>query len=177
MQQETIEKKREIIGLFLKKGVLVSSDFLNEVNKSENIPNLHSLLKLKQTEDVVVLGSDIENMNKLINETKQQKTDTLLGVKKEQKVKIEYTHKEEPKKRESQDFVDYFNNRYRAIEKILKQHQELRETISINKLSNKKEKENMSVIGIVSDKQITKNGNLLLVLEDPTGQRRVLSHI
>ena len=27
---------------------------------------------------------------------------------------------------------------------------------------------------MVSDKQITKNGNLLLLLEDPTGQRRVL---
>ena len=129
-----------------------------------------TLLKSKQINDVPVVDSDIK---KLINERMAQNTE-IKEKQQEHKVKILYSYKEEPKKRYPQDFVDYFNNRYKAIEKILKQHQELRNTVSINKVINKKEKEDISIIGIVSDKQTTKNGNLLLVIEDPTGQKKII---
>ena len=163
MQQEIFKKKREIIDIFLKKGILISSELLKEINDYEHISRIFDILKSKQIEEQVVI--DI-NLNKLIDETKEAT--------KEDKIKIIYSYKEEPKKREPQDFVDYFNNRYKSIEKILKQHQELKNPLSINKITNKKEKELTSIIGIVSNKQITKNGNLLLFLEDPTGQIKVL---
>ena len=68
-----------------------------------------------------------------------------------------------------QDFVDYFTARYKGMEKLIKNRQEMASTISINKLYNKKDKENVVIIGMVSDKQVTKNGNIMLKLEDPTG--------
>ena len=175
MQQELIEKKREIIGILLKKGVLISSDLLKEINDYEEISRIFDILKSKQIDEMAVIGIDL---NKLIGETKTQKTEVKTEESKETlkegKIKIVYSYKDEPKKREPQDFVNYFNNRYKSIEKILKQHQELKSTLSINKIANKKEKETIPIIGIVSDKQITKNGNLLLILEDPTGQIKVL---
>ena len=171
MQQELIKKKREIISILLKNGILISSELLKEINDYEQVSGLFDLLKSKQTGDLSVIGL---NLNKPIDEIKTQKKEISKEEQQEDKVKIIYSYKEEPKKREPQDFVDYFNNRYKSIEKILKQHQELRNTVSISKITNKKEKEKVSIIGIVNDKQITKNGNLLLVLEDPTGQRRVL---
>ena len=166
--QELTKKKREIIDIFLKNGILISSELFNEISNEDNLTRIFEVLKLKQTENLAVIGTEL---NKLIQETKKQDTEAKAP---QQNVKILQSYKEEPKKREPQDFVDYFNNRYRALEKILKQRQEFRNTISINKISNKKEKENIAIIGIVNTKQITKNGNLILLLEDPTGQRRVL---
>lgn len=171
MQQEIIKKKREIINLFLNKGVLISSELLKEINDYEQVSRIFDSLKSRQADDLDVVGLDL---NKLIDKTKTQNTKIIGEEQQESKVKIIYSYKEDSKKREPQDFVDYFNNRYKTIEKILKQHQELKNTVSINKIINKKEKENLAIIGIVSEKQTTKNGNLLLLLEDPTGQRRVI---
>lgn len=172
MQQEII-KKREIIKIFLKKGILISSDLLDEIDEDYHISKIVELLKSKQADDS--LADDLV-LNKALKETKIKEAES---VKDEQqackpKITITYSYKEEPKKREPQDFVDYFNNRYKAIEKILKQHQELRNTISINKITGRNEKESLSIIGMVSDKRTTKNGNLLLALEDPTGQKKVI---
>jgi len=172
MQQELVRKKREIIEIFLKNGVLISSELLNEIENDEQADKIFSLLKTKKTEDLVVTEEDL---NKLFS---KQKTGQAAEQKQEKSlianVKIITSYKDDSKKREASDFVDYFNIRYRAIEKILKQHQELKNTVSISKILNKKDKEAISIIGIVSSKQVTKNGNLLLMLEDPTGQRRVL---
>ena len=174
MQQELVRKKQEIIDIFLKNGLLITSDLLNEIDY-EQASKIFNFLKSKKINEAVV---DI-GLNELIKETKQQQTTEKI-IQKEtkkdhtEKVKIIYSYKEEPKKREPQDFVDYFNNRYKALEKILKQHQELQSTVSINKTSNKKEKESIAIIGIVNSKQLTKNGNLMIVLEDPTGQKKVI---
>ncbi|MBS3105656.1 DNA-directed DNA polymerase II small subunit [Candidatus Woesearchaeota archaeon] len=169
MEQEFIKKKREIIDTFLKKGILISSELLKEINNTDNISKILDELQARQTDDILTSLS-------LTNKPGKTKTEAEIQneLKQEDKVKIIYSYKEEPKKREPQDFVDYFNNRHKAIEKILKQRQELRNTVSINRIANKKEKENVAIIGIVSNKQTTKNGNLLLMLEDPTGRRNVL---
>ena len=170
MEQELIKKKREIIGTFLKKGILISSELLKEIDNADNISGIIDALQARQTDDILTSIIPASQPTKITapgaeaaNEEQQ-----------EQKVKVVYSYREEPKKREPQDFVDYFNSRYKAIEKILKQRQELKNTLSLNKITNKKEKENVSIIGIVSSKQTTKNGNLLFMLEDPTGRRNVL---
>ena len=168
MKQELIEKKREIIDILLKNGILISSELLQEIDDYEHFFRIFDIVK-SRARDNVVLNMDI---TKLIQDTKPNPeipNKSFLT-----KVKVIYTYKDQPKKREAQDFIDHFNNRYKAIEKILKQRQELLHTISINKLSAKKEKENIAIIGIVYNKQITKNGNILLFLEDPTGQKRVI---
>ncbi len=173
MQQELIKKKREIINFFIKNGILLSSELLNKINDDEQISRISDLLKSKQIDEFVV-DLDFNELTKLKEKTRIQKTEESKEENERYKVKIVYSYKEEPKKREPQDFVDYYNNRYKAIEKILKQHQELKNIVSINKIINKKEKEETTIIGIVSSKQITKNGNLILLLEDPTGQRKVI---
>ncbi|MBI2670963.1 DNA-directed DNA polymerase II small subunit [Candidatus Woesearchaeota archaeon] len=78
------------------------------------------------------------------------------------------------KKRDPQDFVSYYNNRYESIKKILLNRIELQNTVSINRLFNKNNREEVSIIGIVSDKMVSKNDNILLVVEDLTGYISVL---
>src|SRR4030042_2090771 len=76
------------------------------------------------------------------------------------------------KKLEVDDFTKYFRNRLFEIKKILQGNSSLKNLVSINKLSENRQ--GISIIGIVSDKSITKNKNMLLEVEDLTGKIRVL---
>lgn len=80
----------------------------------------------------------------------------------------------EVKKKSIQDFVSYFRVRYDSLKRILQMRVELQNVLSINRILNKKEKESVNLIGIISDKKVTKNGNVVLRLEDLTGYITVL---
>jgi len=70
------------------------------------------------------------------------------------------------------DFVIYFRNRFSEMKNILQEHSELGNLISINKISGNRQ--GVSVIGMISDKRLTKNKNLLFEIEDLTGKVRLL---
>ncbi|PIN87259.1 hypothetical protein COV19_00635 [Candidatus Woesearchaeota archaeon CG10_big_fil_rev_8_21_14_0_10_44_13] len=89
-------------------------------------------------------------------------------------VRVLFSYEEENKKKDMQDFVSYFNARYNSIRKILSNRQEMQDVTSINKLKSKKDRGNVSMMGLVSEKSLTKNGNYVLTLEDPTGTIKVL---
>ncbi len=73
------------------------------------------------------------------------------------------------KKHDVQEFIGYFKLRYDKLKNILLSRKELQNATSINRILGKIEKEKVTIIGIVNDKRVTKNGNILLSLEDPTG--------
>lgn len=81
---------------------------------------------------------------------------------------------EENKKRGVESFVNYFRIRYDSMKKILMNRQELQNVLSINRVLNKKDRETVALIGLVSSKRITKNGNVLLSLEDKTGSTNII---
>jgi len=89
-------------------------------------------------------------------------------------VNVLFSYEEESKKRDIQDFVAFFNMRYKALEKILRHRQELQNILSISRIAAKKEKENVSLIGIVKEKNTTANGNLMVEIEDTSGSIKVL---
>lgn len=72
------------------------------------------------------------------------------------------------------DFINYFRNRYEVLKKILLNRVELQGTVSINKLNYKGEGDNVSLIGLVLNKEKTKGGNYILTLEDITSEYKVL---
>lgn len=76
------------------------------------------------------------------------------------------------KKIEVQEFVTCLRNRFIDMRAILQTHSELESLVSINKISGNRQK--ISIIGIVYDKMITKNKNMLLEVEDTTGKIKVL---
>ena len=83
-------------------------------------------------------------------------------------VKIVFSYEEESKKRTCEDFISYFKIRFKSIRNILQNRQELQNVISIQRLNMKKEKETVSIIGMVLEIQKTKKGNLMVILEDLT---------
>jgi len=69
------------------------------------------------------------------------------------------------------DFVKYFRDRYIFLKEIL-QERHLEGLCSIGKLSGQQRQ--VSIIGMVYNKRITKNKNIILELEDLTGRVSVL---
>jgi DNA polymerase II small subunit len=76
------------------------------------------------------------------------------------------------KKIEVQDFVTYFKNRFIEMRGLLQNHSELENPVSISKIFGSRQK--ISIIGMVYDKSVTKNKNILLEIEDVTGKIKVL---
>ena len=87
-------------------------------------------------------------------------------------VKIVSTHPMMSKKIEVGDFVNHFRYMFIEIRGFLQERPELTNLVSINKISGKKQ--GISIIGIVSDKKITKNKNIFFDVEDLTGKIRVI---
>ncbi len=147
---EQLVKKKEIVSAFLKHKVLVSSEVLDKLNAPGIVEQWHAAL----------LSGTIPQ--------------DLLREPASSSVRIIWEYDDKPKKRIVQDFVDYFNARFRALERFLQSRQELQNLTSIGRLRAKRDREAVSLIGIVSDKRVTKNENVLLVLEDMTGTINVL---
>ncbi len=89
-------------------------------------------------------------------------------------VQIIISYKNEPHKYEVKDFTLLFASRYRFLESILRQRQELQNTMPISRLLGKKEKETVSIIALIEDISETKNGNMILTVEDLTGRIKVI---
>ena len=69
------------------------------------------------------------------------------------------------------NFVSLFRNRMDEMKNILQEHSDLENLVSINKLAKGRK---VSIIGMISEKRITKNRNILFDVEDFTGHVRVL---
>ncbi|MBU0978156.1 MAG: metallophosphoesterase, partial [Nanoarchaeota archaeon] len=87
----------------------------------------------------------------------------------QQDYKVFYAETVPYKKLEVKDFVGHFRSRFQQLQRILMYRPELQKNlISINKISA--ERASLSLIGIVKDKRITKNKNMIIALEDLTGE-------
>ncbi len=86
--------------------------------------------------------------------------------------KVFYANTKTDKKLEVADFTGHFRSRYSQLQRILLQRADLNNLVSINKISG--ERQNLSIIGMVTEKRITKNKNLILTLEDLTGKIQTL---
>ena len=80
---------------------------------------------------------------------------------------IFYADTKNSKKLDVGDFINNFRSRYQQLQRILMQRADLQNLVSISKISS--ERQNLSIIGILTDKRITKNKNIILTLEDLTG--------
>jgi DNA polymerase II small subunit len=89
-------------------------------------------------------------------------------------IEILINYENKPFKYKVKDFANIFVSRYKFLERILRTRQELNGMASINRVLDKKEKETVSIIGIIEEVGITRGGHLMLTLEDLTGKIKVL---
>lgn len=188
------EQKKEIVKSFLKKGLLINPNFFDNFDESiagQAFDKDGLLVVTKDSKEIagkevnwVELDSSLVMLEKEKNKEVYGKFISFLTKKEEEvheqlkkempPVNVVFSYKEEIKKKDIQDFVAYFNARYRDLEKMLRGRQELQNIMSINRIKGKRDKETLSLIGIVKDRALTKNKNLILEVEDPTGSTKVL---
>ena len=105
------------------------------------------------------------------NLDKTEKTEKDFADKENNFVKILRNYKNTPKKIVVDDFVKNFRSRYSVLKGLLQEHSELDNLVSISRMNPGKQS---SIIVLVYDKRITKNGNIILEVEDLTGKTLAL---
>jgi len=173
-----VENKKKYIELLLERNILVEpskltafteADFEALLNSAEGELKAEAKIsEVAEPEPETNISSDSPRDH--IRPSKQDKTEQ----KPFSRVKVVFNYKDETKKREIKDFVEYYNKRFEALRDILRQRREMINITSINKLLSKKDKAEVCVIGIVSEIRKTKNGHIMLTLEDKTGTINVL---
>lgn len=159
--QDLQQKKKEIVSFLLKKQILVKPEFLKNLNDPATLDRAYCKLKHPEAEQLIL--SEIQCEQNICEAAEDR-----------YKVNVLWNYDEQEKKRTIQDFVNYFNARYKMLEKMLINRPEIENMTSIGRLLNKKDRENVSVIGMVTDKQVTANKNIIMKVEDPTGIVSVL---
>lgn len=196
-----VDKKR-IVYFFLAKNLLISSDFFDffTVDQDLNAFYENQIKALERLHLIVVnkdllkisgcrTDADISEFNRLKVAQEKDNCSVQLGqfiasqntieaqppkTKDCAPVKISFSYVEKSKKRTYDDFVSYFRSRYNKLRSILINRQELANVLSINKILDKKDKDVVSFIAMVTEKQVTKNQNIVLTVEDLTGSVKVL---
>jgi DNA polymerase II small subunit len=174
MTPELDVKKKEIVKYLLGQHVLVKPELLQALGQPELVEQLYqhvlrgtpanALLQHAAQREVAAPAGQVQ-----VLAPPTASPDSFVS-----RVKVISHYQDKPKKRSPQDFVNYFNARYKALERILHGRSELANLTSIGRLVQKKDRETVSFIGMVTDKQTTKNENIMLTLEDPTGRIRVM---
>jgi len=175
------DEDRELILRFIENNfidnerpVVLDENFFLLVKK-HNMPKL-DWMEFERSKVDVEKGRDsrlYDDFVEIIDCKEEEKSYAKPEIKNESGVLILKNYKENVKKREVQDFVKYFKNRYESLKNILKTRPELVDATSINRILNR-DRGQISIIGIVSNKKESKNGNIILTVEDLTGQINVI---
>lgn len=132
---------------------------------SQNAPKIQEIFSQEKKERVeklfIKLGLTLEISKHLeLKETKIQE--------KVQEVLIKPPKIPKIKSLDVGDFVKHFRNRFLEVKRVLQERNGLNNLISIDKITG--QRQGISIIGIISDKRTTKNKNILLEIEDLTGE-------
>src|SRR3989338_2399635 len=193
------ENKNEVIQMYAKKGFLLDKDSLeffiklNNLKLSEDILNHVSLIVKSRMitrkilhehyhdlkivlSSIIVERPAIDEFFKEVANINLTPINPLTGhIKNEDpnpnNFKIISSNIIPYRRIEVKDFVLHFKNRYNFFKNMLQERKELPNLVSINKIG---ENRNFSIIGLVSNKRVTKNKNIILEIEDLTGRTNVL---
>ena len=109
------------------------------------------------------LSLEVRKEREILEEKAGERRENELGY------KVFYADTKPDKKLEVKDFTNYFRTRYIGLQRILMSRAELQgDLVSINKISG--DRQRLSVIGIVTEKRLTKNKNIIIKFEDLTGE-------
>ena len=197
------KQKKELVKLFLSKDILISPEFIEQL-KNVSDDKVKQLMDKISTfkQGPIVMSKEIENFlsnfsdkepdwkefERLLTSFDKNKNDSFDKVvsaikedeiiqqeeRKKKDLEVIFSYEDSTDKKDLQTFVSYFNSRYSIIKKILQNRVELEKASAINRVKQRFEREDVAIIGMVYDKSITKNNNLILTLEDPSGTINVL---
>jgi DNA polymerase II small subunit len=174
-----LDKRREIVSLLMSNGILLDRAMLSRIDEIKDLNSFHTFL-LKEIQDSQQLTDFSEITKKYASGFNVAAEPTSMMEEMSEQtlakptVEIIFSYKAEPKKREVKDFMGFFTSRYNTIKPMLQNRKELQNLTSINRLNQKREREQVAIIGLVTDKQLTKTEKVILTVEDLTGYIKII---
>ena len=163
---------KKVIEYCVKNGFLINKEVFDLFKDFEDFLIIKSII-----DDIyVVIGKKIINKKDIIDNKEKIYDIFLKNLKNKnfdiEKIKINLGLGNKKEKININDFVFYFKNRFNYLKEIINKKGNLKNLVSINRISN--DKNNISVIGMVLDKKTTKNNNIIFEIEDLTGRVKIL---
>jgi DNA polymerase II small subunit len=191
MEDEIKEAKdQKIVRLFIENNILLSNEvlpLLNNLSLEEATLVLKKIIEASKDDDFFIFDKNLfdkltkKEAEKILlkdleisNKTNAFSENSSLQGKDRGEVKILFSYNQKSIKREVSHFVSYFRQRFKTLEQMLTHRKEVQNRLSILRIKGKKEKEQVAAIGMVIDIQLTKNGNIMLTIEDLTGSINIL---
>ena len=166
------ESVKGIIKIFLDRGYLIDPDLIGGIDLDSEF--IDKNLESNDSGELLMFNKTM--MNKLLEknisidlEKPLMENETDL-----RPFKVIKSFDKKPRKVQVQDFVTHYVNRYNSLRTILQNRNALIAPLSISRILTKRERDNVSTIGLVYEKRYTKNNDLILKLEDNTGTINVL---
>jgi DNA polymerase II small subunit len=181
---ESEQTKKELIKQLLAKNILVSPDLLQEImSDTGGAEGIKRITERLEKDNALATGGELAQAqlpDKLVF-AKAAPQKAIEGVTEPapapavtRDLEVTFSYSGESASWSIQDFVSMFNKRYKYLEGLLAGRRDLAATTSISRVCSKRDRGNVAVIGIVKDKIITKNNNMIVTIEDPTGEINVL---
>ena len=189
MREEILNLIKER-GLLLEKSVFelieslqdigLAKEFLIQIEKISGQKYISTNLLNRNVEFMQSVVKNLEGEKKSFVENTFVKLGVSLEVRREREIvetktntmelpyQIFYADTKPERKLEVGDFTSHFRARYQSIQRILMSRPEMQNLISIGKISGARQ--NLNIIGIVSEKRATKNKNLVIKFEDLSGE-------
>ncbi len=163
---ESIEKKRTIVSFLLEQGILADEALIERLEREGDYETWFH--------DNVDVSTDGTAHVRL--KTSKLPAEPILqqSIPQAPNVRILKSFDRTARSWNVQDFVNHYCTRLGIVESMLRVRQELQGLTAIARVLQKRERSTVSIIGLVSDISTTKNGNLSLTIEDPTGQIKVM---
>ena len=154
----------EIISFFLKRELLLSPEVVEIIKKDTGdlLNKLKEYIYNNEISDCFIDKNFIDGINFETNIIEKNKNNSDFSD--NSSIQITRKFKENNRKKEVSDFFGHYKNRFEIIKNILRNKPDLQGAISINRLYNKQNREQVSIIGIVFKKEVTRNNNIILTL-------------
>lgn len=154
----------KIIGELVSRGILIEPKALEMLRTQ---PELAVSLKNVKTDYVTLdLIKRLTVLDEIESSTK---------LRRDSKIRIVSEYFEDFAERgTTDDFLNYFHSRYNTLASMLRNRRDLNDLMSINRVVRMPPRENVSLMGMVTNIRTTTNGHMMFELEDTTGGIRIL---
>lgn len=165
--------------------IVLSGDVSQTVLEQVNIDLLASKVIESRAESTLALNIvTADEISKIINAMKVEKTPVPIEVIRSSDYKpiaaeidANYRVNNRPHERASgstSDFVNYFTNRLAKTKSLIEMHRNFVLTPNIDSLKTLTTGREVCIAGVVKEKRVTAKGNIMAVLEDETGEAKVI---
>lgn len=159
------ELKLELLTKFLENNINIHPDAFEKL-KNLDESEIEKIINDKE-KPLVITPEYLKKFEKKVIVVKKRKRTLAEEYESDIKIKRDIT-KKSYSSGSIEGFVEYFNDRYEKLSRILRQREALKEASTIE-LIKKGIFSEAKIIGFVNEKRTTKKGNIILEIEDPTG--------